>query len=255
MGSTMRIGDLASAFAAWGCSPGWLPTVRQLGSRRAALLLAVSALTIAAPARPVVAGEGNWSSAPVVFAIPAQPLERALLAYGTAARIQILYDASLVAGKYSTALQGRYPPQQALELLLRGTGLRVRYASPTAVTLASVTEQPRQLLALETMRVEAAPMVIGDSRRFNAYGDALQGRIIAALRRDPIAGRGRYDVTIRVWIAGDGGIERMELSRSSGRPAQDQAILDAVRGAGKGQAPPPGMPQPVSFRFQARPAN
>src|SRR3546814_5692070 len=74
---------------------------------------------------------GMWSSDTMPFDIPAQPIERALLAYGRIANVQVLYDASLVTAQRSTPISGRYTASQALEMLLRGTGLRVRYVSAT----------------------------------------------------------------------------------------------------------------------------
>nr|WP_316629340.1 secretin and TonB N-terminal domain-containing protein [uncultured Brevundimonas sp.] len=194
-----------------------------------------------------------WSGQSVAFEIPAQSLDRALLAYGSETGIQILYDAGLVAGKRSNSVSGHFAPQQGLELLLRGTGLRVRYTSPGAITLASVDDSSREVLALNVMRVEADPLVIGDTRRFNGYGESLQADIIAALRRHPITSHGSYEVVLRVWVGADGAIARSELLGSTRQPGQDQAILDAVEGVGVGRKPPADMPQPILFRFRAQP--
>lgn len=224
------------------------------GAGRLALLLLAGSTVMVAPPLPADAQVGMWSGAPVAFEIPAQSLEPALLAYGNATRIQILYDAGLVAGRRSHAVSGRYPPQQALERLLHGTGLRVRYTSPGAITLASSVDQPGEVLALDVMRVEAAPIRVGDSRRFNGYGKILQDDMIAALRRHPVAGRGRYEVTLRVWVDAAGEVNRTELLSSTGQPDRDRAIVEAVAGVGRGRAPPSDLPQPISFRFRAQPA-
>lgn len=229
---------------------GWCVT--RLKSGALAALMAASAAILAIPA-VTYAQEGMWSGAPIAFDIPAQPLERALLAYSLAIGLPLLYDAELVRNKRSSAVHGRFPPQQALEILLRETGLRVRYATPSAVTLAATGDRTRELLALDTMRVEAPQLVLRDSRRFHGYGEALQGDIIAALQRHPVAGRGVYEVTLRVWVDGDGTVVRSELSSSTATPDQGRAIVEAAHGAGRGIPPPGDMPQPVSFRIRARP--
>lgn len=223
------------------------------GVGRLALLLITGGIAVATPSNPADAQDAMWSAAPLAFEIPAQSLERALLAYGDATRIQILYDAGLVAAKRSTAVSGRYPPQRALELLLQGTDLRVRYTSPGAITLASVANQPREVMALDVMRVEAAPIMVGRSRRFTGYGETLRDDIITALRRHPVAGEGRYEVTLRVWVDPTGAVIRAELTSSTGQTDQDRAIVEAVAGVGQGRAPPADLPQPISFRFHARP--
>lgn len=210
-------------------------------------------LIVAAPGQPAAAREGMWSTATVRVDIPAQPLERALVAYSTATGIQLLYDTGLVAGQRSNPVRGRYPPQQALEILLRGTGLRVRYASPGAITLAAVKDRPRELLVLDTMKVEAAPIVLRDSRRFSAYGERLQNGIMGALRRDPVAGRGRYEVTLRVWMDLNGTVSRCEIGESNAPAETRAAILSAVRNLEIGGKPPEDMPQPIAFRFRAQP--
>src|SRR3546814_12859671 len=88
-------------------------------------------------------------------------------------------------------------------MLLRGTGLRVRYVSATAITLASLTDQSRNVLALDIMRVDAAPL-LEDSRRFSAYGEALQADIVQAFRRHPRTAPDACEVTLRVWLTAAG---------------------------------------------------
>lgn len=242
-------------FETRGCvGVGWLnsPPVGA-GSLALSLLLLTGNVVLYAEPAAAQTEAGMWSGQSVAFEIPAQSLDRALLAYGSETGIQILYDAGLVAGKRSNSVSGHFAPQQGLELLLRGTGLRVRYTSPGAITLASVDDPAREVLALNVMRVEAEPLVIGDTRRFNGYGESLQADIIAALRRHPITSHGSYEVVLRVWVGADGAIARSELLGSTRQPGQDQAILDAVEGVGVGRKPPADMPQPILFRFRAQP--
>src|SRR3546814_14580379 len=101
------------------------------------------------------------------------------------------------------------------------------------------------------MRVEAAPM-LEYSRRFSAYGEALQADIVQALRRHPRTDHGAYEVTLRVWLTADGAISRAVLISSTGDAEQDAAILAALQQIRTGRPPPAGMPQPVARSEERR---
>ena len=59
------------------------------------------------------------------FDIPAEPLGQALTDLSTASSQQIIMSAAVAGGRTTKGLHGRYTVQQALELLLAGTDLRV----------------------------------------------------------------------------------------------------------------------------------
>src|SRR3546814_15447757 len=103
------------------------------------------------------------------------------------------------------------------------------------------------------MRVEAAPM-LEYSRRFSAYGEALQADIVQALRRHPRTDHGAYEVTLRVWLTADGAISRAVLISSTGDAEQEEAILAALQSIRPGRPPPAGTPQPKNGRdaYRAR---
>ncbi len=68
------------------------------------------------------------------FDIAAEPLSQALRNYGQSSRQEIIFTEDLVAGKIVSALRGQYTAQEALERLLRGTGLGVE-RGPTGVLM------------------------------------------------------------------------------------------------------------------------
>lgn len=92
------------------------------GGKRSVWLGAVAAIAIVAP------GPARAASAVQEFRIAAGPLDQALAAYARQTRRQLLYSSALVAGRTSQALNGRYSDDEALKILLRGTGLAVRRA-------------------------------------------------------------------------------------------------------------------------------
>ena len=69
------------------------------------------------------------------FAIPAQPLASALIAYGGQANVQVLVSGELAASLRSSPVQGEFAPEEALALLLRGTPLTYRFMGVTTVVV------------------------------------------------------------------------------------------------------------------------
>jgi len=75
------------------------------------------------------------------FAIPAQPLDGALVAFGAASGMQVLYDSALTANLRSPGVSGLLPPREALARLLAGTGLVPRFTGARAATLTRPAPQ------------------------------------------------------------------------------------------------------------------
>ena len=61
-----------------------------------------------------------------------------------------------------------------------------------------------------------------------------------------------YDLRVRLWLAADGRVARVELAGSSGVAAIDAAIVSALEHqAGSLGEPPEDMPQPVNIRVRS----
>lgn len=67
--------------------------------------------------------------------LPAQSLVPALEAFSRATGMAVLVDRELTHGRRSIGVHGHYSAQQALGLLLTGSGLMARYARSDAFTL------------------------------------------------------------------------------------------------------------------------
>jgi iron complex outermembrane receptor protein len=80
-----------------------------------------------------------WAAGPldevVAISLAPQPLGDALRDLAKAARLQLLYDPKLVAGRMAPAVSGSLPPRAAFERLLAGTGLEAREESPGVVVI------------------------------------------------------------------------------------------------------------------------
>jgi len=65
--------------------------------------------------------------------------------------------------------------------------------------------------------------------------------------------RSKYSISVRVWIASDGRIERASLVQSTGDHELDGAIERALSQTGKiREAPPIEMPQPITLKIVSR---
>lgn len=60
------------------------------------------------------------------FNLPAQPLGDSLRAVASRAHVNVAFDPATVANRTAPPLKGTHSPQGAMELLLRGSGLRVQ---------------------------------------------------------------------------------------------------------------------------------
>ncbi|MPZ11432.1 MAG: TonB-dependent siderophore receptor [Kiloniellaceae bacterium] len=82
-----------------------------------------------------------------MFDIPAQDLNAAILAFAEKAGLQVFYDADKLRGLKTQGVQGSYTPEEALRLLLAGTGLEYRLTGGTTVTLeeAAAQDDPARL--------------------------------------------------------------------------------------------------------------
>lgn len=93
----------------------------------------------------------------------------------------------------------------------------------------------------------------GEGRRgFGFYTQQLQSLLQDELnRKDKLRGS-EYRATLALWLAGDGKVQRVEMTGSSGDPRIDALIVEAVSAARGFKAPPESMPQPVRLRVTAR---
>ena len=197
--------------------------------------------------------QGARPSEPIIFRIPAQSLAGALQAYGQTTGIQVLYESNSAIGRTSVAVEGRFTADAALNLLLRGTQLRVRYIRPDAITLALPAEEdvnraPPAVplatsdLSLGTLRVRGSN---ASDSRLQEYSQGVQMDIQNALRKNPKTRDGSYRAVLDLWIDPARTIERTELFRSTGDRERDVAVAATLRGVTISRPAPANTPQPV----------
>lgn len=96
----------------------------------------------------------------VQFSIPAQPLPAAINAFIRATGWQVGYSTRIADGIRSRPVSGTMPPAQALQALLAGTGVNVRFTGPNTATLVSPSIAaggvPVGAIPLDTIDVQGA---------------------------------------------------------------------------------------------------
>lgn len=154
---------------------------------------------------------------PIRFDIPAQPLSSALDALRTQSNIQILYSADLIGNRSAPALKGEFSAQEALERLLKGTGLDVRAGGPGgfAIVRSEGAESSK-----------AIPEVVITSDRERVASSSLEGEALASRRRGVSDTAKLLDDLLGVTVAGAGGVSALP----SVQGMADQRVLTLVDG-------------------------
>ncbi len=190
----------------------------------------------------------------MTFQIPAQPLATALQVYGQRTGVQVLYESRSAAGRQSNAVEGAFTPQTALDLLLSGTDLVVRYTRPDAITLAlpsarDADEPPADPLvsadfSIGELRVRASGQR-NDFALLQDYDASVQADIETALQKNATTRSGSYRTMLDLWISPARTIQKATLLQSSGNGDRDAAVVAALNGLTVSRSAPPSIPQPI----------
>lgn len=171
--------------------------------------------------------------------LPAQDLEHALQAYSRATGMAVLVDRELTRGRRSIGVRGRFTAQEALAMLLTGSGLMARYVRSDAFTL-------------QTPQVSQPPPTKGAAARSaarinNSYATALQQAIETSLCRSPLTRPGSFRALVQVWVNPDGVIEHSRLVSSTGDEQRDEALVRSLSAARVQRPAPSSLRQPVTL--------
>ena len=171
--------------------------------------------------------------------LPAQDLEHALQAYSRATGMAVLVDRELTRGRRSISVRGRFTAQEALAMLLTGSGLMARYARSDAFTLQlpEVSQPPatRGAAARNAARIN------------NSYATALQQAIETSLCRSSLTRPGSFRALVQVWVNPQGLIEHSRLVSSTGDEQRDEALVRNLGTARVERPAPSSLRQPVTL--------
>jgi hypothetical protein len=169
------------------------------------------------------------------FDIPAQPLSVALNRYADTSGQPALFPSHIVDGRTSTAVQGRYSPEAALHILLRGTGLtadkRNSGLGQTFILKEVGTPSSASRNAMEALFDE------------EGFAGLVQARVWQALCADTLTRPGSYVSLLRFHLDTDGRIREARLIGTSGDAGRDAALLDALRRVHIERSPPAAIAQ------------
>lgn len=172
-------------------------------------------------------------STPLSFDLDVQPLDRALEAFGAATGLSVIYNSKLTEGRMSRPVRGVHTPRAALELLIEGTCLKVRYTAADALVLV-------QGPVGEASGIAPA----GVQQR---YRGLVQAKIGEAFCADERLAAGDRRIAFRFWIGASGSVERTELLDSTGDPRFDAAVVGSLQRISIGESLPVGMTQPFTM--------
>jgi len=95
----------------------------------------------------------------------------------------------------------------------------------------------------------------GGSGRFTGFASRLQRHLQNELARNAALRQGEYRAEIKVWVSGEGAIERIELANPTGNPKTDEQLRQALGELPRlSERPPDNMPQPIRLRITSRTA-
>lgn len=157
----------------------------------------------------------------VDFHLQAQPLGKALQAYGELTGMAVLVDGALLKGRRSAAVTGRFSAGDGLARLLDGTGLAARYTGEQAFTLVP--------------RVRADQTQTRPDKPFVA---ALQQAVIRRLCQYPELYPGTFRAALQLWFDRGGVLQRVTLLGPTGDKDVDEALPGVLQGVQLGHAAP-----------------
>lgn len=156
-------------------------TLRLLGA------CACLALTTGMEARALTGSPQASEAKLIAFHIPPQPLASALTEFGRQSRTELLFSPRLAASKRSDGISGSFTPEDALSLLLAGSGLTFRVADGDVILIEALPVQsgsaeqaiePVQTAQAASVATDAEPAVTSTST-----GDGLEEVVVTAQRR------------------------------------------------------------------------
>lgn len=221
---------------------------RRLSSVSAAMLLVAAMLAGTASAAPegaqVQSNRSGSSTAGLrsvdfYFDIPAQALDSALDAYMRTTGVQLLYETALMSGLRSAQLNGQFEPNEALRILLMGTGL-----------VARLTDSDTFSVVPAAALFNAVP--VAPYGRDSRFVDALRASVVRALCGHAQTRPGAYKIAFELWIGQTGEVQSSALVGSTGDPLRDAALIKALQDV-RVDEPPTGMPQPIVMNIRPRP--
>lgn len=244
-----------------------MPFSQRVARSRMAFRRWALAMIILALAQTALAAEDNPQTIRQRYDIAAMPLDLALARFSEISGIDVLLREPHADQLQSSAVNGLLSATEALNLLLRGSGLVARFTSASSAVIvpAEAAQAPwalgesdaapgQPLLNLDMMHVTASRII---GRQRPDLDEVFASRLVVAIRRTVIkealfeSGKST-DVRIAVRITPAGELFDVRIVRDSRDPQLDARITALLEGADLGIAPPDGLRQPLFFDLSGR---
>jgi len=189
------------------------------------------------------------------FHFPAASLETSIAHFTRQTNTSVLYEAGLINSRSAPAVDGMFSYPSALEALLAGTGIAVRYADDKSFVLVDAerdAETHATYGAVREASITLGALHVDGPEDFSFYGSLLAADLQMALSKRPRLRSVTLFVQANLWVDRAGRIEHAELSRSTGDRMHDERLVEALREFSVSKPPPEGLPQPVQVAIDFR---
>lgn len=226
--------------------------------RRAIFLL----LCMVAAAGCVFAADRNTlGCAQTLYNIAPQPLPSALEEFAAINALQLIYDRPRGLIPFSKGVVGCLDRMSALRMLLRDTGMVVRFYNAEDLVLgadgANATQPEGKALPvnlpslpLATMDIKAPGLPDEMARRL--YAALLEAAIRDGLRSNPATRDATFLMGIQLWLYPSGGVDRFSVVSSSGDTRRDEAVAEVLGKISMRYGPPLTLTFPVTVWINSR---
>ncbi len=182
------------------------------------------------------------------FDLPARPLADVLQTFGRMTELVVIAPSPLLDGRTSAPLSGDYPPREALQRVLAGTGLEANFTGVDEALIVPQTAVPQPSVTASAA-VVPSPVIDGvaSNSEYRAYAAMVQARLTEALCESPRTRPGNYRLVAQLRIDDQGVVIASDVVASTGVAARDAAIEHMMRSLELDSAPPAGLPEPVTI--------
>jgi hypothetical protein len=202
---------------------------------RKACAVACFAASFTFPMSALAQQEVSGQTSRIAFNIPAQPLGRALAAFGEATGFEVIADGRQAYGRTSSPVTGEMSAVEALRTLIVGTGLTVRAYAPGNARLV--------LAPAPIAEPEFSPATSPHA----SYFAAVQEMILQTICRTDVGLLDGHRFAIMLWLAPAGVVTRVKLLDTLGERQRDTVLSAAFERSEVGAPLPAGLKQPITL--------
>lgn len=178
------------------------------------------------------------------------PLGEALEQFGRKAGFDIVFPETLVRGLRAGRVRPGAPPHEALDQMLKGTGLVARFTRPDAIILEPVQLAAAPDMTLDKLDVRAPALTAAQrAGNYQWYGQKLLEKSLVLLRSTTGLATRSYDLFVYLWVDADGRVTDVRAYGGDGERQEAELAASALTALAVKIPPPLDMPQPVGLRI------